>query len=656
MGLAGNATVPWAVTKDEKKIYDNLFKSWDGFGKGFIEGAQAIEIFGQSGLEKTDLERIWTLADSNDRGKLNLDEFAVAMHLIYRNLNGYPVPNRLPPELIPPSTRNINSSIDTMKSYIGREAENRKTTGAFLQPQKTGVSYLKSHSFGGGGGPTTGRKDATVFKNNDEDVGYRSSARRRIGADGRSPSPAQSASPPPDEELSLEQLRKRIREKQVLLDAIDFQDEKDLDADEALDRKDRREAEDLFRRIRRVQEDLDSHPKSTSLRGGDSEAERRTLRRQLQSLNDRLPELASNVRRTEREIADAQMELFRLKDAKAHPNAASAIVGTGPGGAITESDRLKARAKAMMQQRSAALTGRKVETGGDDEAAATKRLEEESTRVRNEREANERTIKDVEDSVKDYGKTLEDGLKEGGSDASSEHERRRWEDALGVEDEVKDFIFDMQRDSRAARTRREEDVRPSARGERASSARPNLKESARASPAPQRYESPAPASAEPPRSATASPAGGTSYSSYKTAEDRAAFIKQQAEARMAERLAALGLRAPQKGGAATETAQQRQEREKREREEKLRQAAEEDSRREQERQRRLEDEGLAPPAVGKGGAKKPPPPPTRKGKADGPHHDAEQAKAESKRSDQENAGQALREQQEAQESETQRME
>jgi len=308
----------------------------------------------------------------------------------------------------------------------------------------------------------------------------------------------------------------------------------------------------------------------------------------------------------------------------------------------------------MMQQRSAALTGRKIETGGDGEAAATKRLEEESTRVRNEREANERMIKDVEDSVKDYGKSLEDGLKEGGSDATSEHERRRWEDGLGVEDEVKDFIFDMQRDSRAARTRREENVRPSARGERASSARPE--ESARAGPASQRYESPAPAAAEPPRSATASPAGGASSSSYKTAEDRAAFIKQQAEARMAERLAALGLRTPQKGGAAVETAQQRQEREKKEREEKLRQAAEEDARREQERQRRLEDEGLVPPSVGKGGAKKPPPPPTRKGKADGLQHDVEQAKAESKRADQEIAEQALREQQEAQESETKRME
>ncbi len=100
-GLTGNATIPWAITKGEKKLYDDTFRAWDGFGKGFISGEQALEIFGQSGLPKPDLERIWTLADSADRGRLNLDEFAVAMHLIYRKLNGYPIPARLPPELVP---------------------------------------------------------------------------------------------------------------------------------------------------------------------------------------------------------------------------------------------------------------------------------------------------------------------------------------------------------------------------------------------------------------------------------------------------------------------------------------------------------------------------------------------------------------------------
>ncbi|KAK7607045.1 hypothetical protein BKA81DRAFT_365520 [Phyllosticta paracitricarpa] len=631
-GLRGNAVVPWAVTKDEKKIYDDLFKAWDGFGKGYITGEQAIEIFGQSGLDKQDLEKIWTLADSNDRGRLNMDEFAVAMHLIYRRLNGYPVPNRLPPELVPPSTRNLNDSISTMKGLISRDAEERKGSSAFLQPQRTGVSYLKSHSFRGVSPVSDGRKDATVYKFNDDEVGYRSSARRRIGNGGRSPSPAQPSSPASDSsfgEKSIEQLKKEIKEKQVLLDAMDFRDENQAEQDEVLDRKDRRDAEDLYRRIRNIQEDIDTHPNAHVL-GGGSDAERRALSRELRRLTDRLPELASHVRKTERAIADAKMELFRLKDAKEHPGSAGAIVGTGPGGAVTESDRLKARAKAMMQARSAALTGKPAPASADDSGDAAKRLEEETQRIRTEKENNERMVQDVEESVTEFSKSLEASLKEGTSGDTTEHERRRWEDGLGVEDEVKDFIYDLQRQSRSARIRKED------RGRERPRETPRFEEPARPSSArtlePSREEAVRPASSS----------GGASYSSYKTAEERAAFIKQQAEQRMAERLAALGLRAPVKPG---ETPQQRAEREQQEREDKRRKAEEEDARREAERQRRLQDEqGVPPPATKPAGKKPPPAPPSRKAKPDAVDEETKRAE------------QALREQQEAQEVETKELE
>ena len=460
VGLRGNATVPWAVTKDEKKIYDEMFKTWDGFGKGYITGNQAIEIFGQSGLEKPDLERIWTLSDPHNKGRLNLDEFAVAMHMIYRRLNGYPVPNQLPPELVPPSTRNLNDSIGTMKNMLSQDAQQRKSSGAFLQPQKTGVSYLKTHSFRGNGESSAQRKDATVYKNNDDDVGYRSSARRRVAEGGRSGFPAQtdsSASERSIDEMDGRELQKVIREKQVLLDAMDFQDEGAADQEDALDRKDRKEAEELYNRIRRVQGDIDSHPNG-GFRSNDSDAERRNLQRQLRTLSDRLPDLASHVRRCERAISEAQLELFRLKDAKANPSAGPAIVGTGPGGEVTESDRLKARARAMMQQRSAALAGKPVPAAGDDGSASAKRLEQETMRVRREREDNERMVRDVEEGVSEFSKTIESGLKEGQEDSATEHERRRWEDGLGVEDEVKDFIFEMQRSSRSSKVRREEYV------------------------------------------------------------------------------------------------------------------------------------------------------------------------------------------------------
>lgn len=457
-GLAGTAKVPWAVTKDEKKIYDQLFRSWDGFNKGFISGDVAIEAMGQSGLDGKDLEAIWTLSDPHNRGRLDMDEFAVAMHLIYRRLNGYPVPSRLPPELVPPSTRNLNNSIDTVKSLLYQDAEARKSSGAFLQPQRTGVSYLKNHSFrSGSSSPSFGRKDATVFRNNDDDIGYKSSARRRIGAGGRTPSPAQSDTGVSDashEELSADQIRKKIREKRILIDATDFGDEKDADEDDVLNRRDRREAEDLFRQIRKLQDDIDTHPNS-DMQSSDSNTDRRSMRRELQRYRDRVPALASDVRRVEKNISEARLELFRLKDAKTHPGAMANIIGTGPGGAVTEGDRIKARARARMQARAAELAGRPA-PAADDEGAAQRRLEEESSRIRSEQDRNERMARDVEESVKEFSSGLEDSLRDGGESSSQEHERRRWEEALGVEDELKELIFDLQRASRTARVRKQE--------------------------------------------------------------------------------------------------------------------------------------------------------------------------------------------------------
>ncbi|KAJ5127435.1 Actin cytoskeleton-regulatory complex protein PAN1 [Penicillium atrosanguineum] len=629
--LSGNAKVAWAITKEEKKIYDDLFRAWDGFHKGFIGGETAIEIMGQSGLNRKDLERIWTLADPHNRGRLNMDEFAVGMHLIYRALNGYPVPSRLPPELIPPSTRHLNDSIGTVKSLLSQDAESRKTSGAFLQPQKTGVSYLKDHSFRGGSGqPGAGRKDATMFKNNDAAGGYRSSARRRVGNDARTPSPGASQTSEGDE-LSVDQLRKKIREAKVMLDAVDFQDENRAEDDESLDRQDRREAESLMDRIRRVQDDIDTHP-NASFRQLDSGAERRALRRQLQSYEDQVPQVASDVRRVEREISDAKLELFRLRDAKAHPGSAQTIVGTGPGGAVTEADRIKARARARMQARAAELAGRPAPATEDDDGQAARRLEAESANAKAEWERNDTMTRDVEESVRDFTRSLEDSLREEGQNSTRDHEKRRWEDALGVEDITRDFIYDLSRNSRTANVRKEE-------RDRSLHERP-------------RYESPA---SDSPAARPSVPAstGSSGSAPGNTHEDRVAAARERAQKRIAERMAAAGL----KPADSAETLTQRQEREKREREERVRRAEEEDAKRDAERQRRLAEEKGGPSAAApKAAGKKPPPaPPTRRARTDSAGQ-ADAKKAEEAKAEQAVREEAIKEEQEAQEAETKRLE
>lgn len=51
--------IPWTLSKAEKKSYDQIFRAWDTSGSGFITGQTALEVFGQSGLDKNDLARIW---------------------------------------------------------------------------------------------------------------------------------------------------------------------------------------------------------------------------------------------------------------------------------------------------------------------------------------------------------------------------------------------------------------------------------------------------------------------------------------------------------------------------------------------------------------------------------------------------------------------
>lgn len=91
----------WAMSKEERKSYDNIFRAWDSKRTGWISGDVARELFSQSGLSREQLLQIWHLADPENRGKLNIAEFHIAMALIYRALNGNEIPDKLPSELIP---------------------------------------------------------------------------------------------------------------------------------------------------------------------------------------------------------------------------------------------------------------------------------------------------------------------------------------------------------------------------------------------------------------------------------------------------------------------------------------------------------------------------------------------------------------------------
>lgn len=58
-GMSAKPNLSWSLNKAEKKSYDQLFRQWDAQGTGFISGQTALEVFGQSGLDRNDLAKIW---------------------------------------------------------------------------------------------------------------------------------------------------------------------------------------------------------------------------------------------------------------------------------------------------------------------------------------------------------------------------------------------------------------------------------------------------------------------------------------------------------------------------------------------------------------------------------------------------------------------
>lgn len=94
----------WAVRTEEKSKFDGIFESLAPVG-GLLSGEKVKPVLINSKLPLDILGKVWDLSDIDKDGHLDKDEFAVAMHLVYRALEKEPVPPVLPPSLVPPSKR-----------------------------------------------------------------------------------------------------------------------------------------------------------------------------------------------------------------------------------------------------------------------------------------------------------------------------------------------------------------------------------------------------------------------------------------------------------------------------------------------------------------------------------------------------------------------
>uniref|UniRef100_A0A8C2WBQ8 Epidermal growth factor receptor pathway substrate 15 like 1 n=1 Tax=Cyclopterus lumpus TaxID=8103 RepID=A0A8C2WBQ8_CYCLU len=93
-----------AIFQEEKSKFDGIFESLAPVN-GLLSGEKVKPVLINSKLPLDILGKVWDLSDIDKDGHLDRDEFAVAMHLVYRALEKEPVPTLLPSALIPPSKR-----------------------------------------------------------------------------------------------------------------------------------------------------------------------------------------------------------------------------------------------------------------------------------------------------------------------------------------------------------------------------------------------------------------------------------------------------------------------------------------------------------------------------------------------------------------------
>merc|ERR1711981_864601 len=97
--------IPWVVNAGDRYRYNVLFKQTDSDKDGFVSGIEIKNVFLQTGLPQNILAHIWNLCDINQEGKLNPEQFALAMWLINRKQSGKDPPAALTPDMMPPSMR-----------------------------------------------------------------------------------------------------------------------------------------------------------------------------------------------------------------------------------------------------------------------------------------------------------------------------------------------------------------------------------------------------------------------------------------------------------------------------------------------------------------------------------------------------------------------
>nr|NP_001246118.1 dynamin associated protein 160, isoform D [Drosophila melanogaster]AFH03792.1 dynamin associated protein 160, isoform D [Drosophila melanogaster] len=131
----------WAVQAAQKRKYTQVFNANDRTRSGYLTGSQARGVLVQSKLPQVTLAQIWTLSDIDGDGRLNCDEFILAMFLCEKAMAGEKIPVTLPQEWVPPNLRKIKSRPGSVSGVVSRPGSQPASRHASVSSQ-SGVGVV----------------------------------------------------------------------------------------------------------------------------------------------------------------------------------------------------------------------------------------------------------------------------------------------------------------------------------------------------------------------------------------------------------------------------------------------------------------------------------------------------------------------------------
>ncbi|CAI4224974.1 unnamed protein product [Auanema sp. JU1783] len=288
----------WIIPHNHKLRYSQQFNQLDKQRVGFLSGQAGRSALGMSGLPTPLLAHIWSLADVNKDGKLSVDEFCIAMHMIDMSKNGFALPDITPAEL-------------TQMCGLSRSANNSPqlepgAPPAQKSPAPKTFEDKRMDNFAKGQAELERRRQILMEEEH----------RRRAEIEKREREEMEKR-----ERERLEKERQREAERQAELERMRQQEEVRLEHErirEAEREKARKEAEKqrLVELEKARVKALQNQKQQEMEKGAQRQQRQKTLGFQLQALDEKTTDLNSEVTQAKEKITEITKSIERMREAR----------------------------------------------------------------------------------------------------------------------------------------------------------------------------------------------------------------------------------------------------------------------------------------------------------------------------------------------------